>query len=379
VAVRKLRALALISISLTVMLVVGFVYVLPYLHLRPAASAEPVASAPLETKAGELITFDFVTPSVGWAAATESVDLWIFGTTDGAKDWTRLSVIAGVNAQASMHFFDRVHGRLSVEDVRTFVYYRTADGGRSWTQITLPDTTVINVGFSDQLHGWATTGGIPSRLYLTGDGGVSWAPRPDLPVDFAQAVFRDSDEGWLDTLSANYGVYGTTDGGRTWQTHQLPAPFAGSGFPAFASVMLLPKRGVAVLASAQCNARVGCPTFGDAMFLTFDRGLSWLHVPEPPGGGGYSDIAFQDDLRWWVIRGNTLYKTADAGQSWKAVSTRVLYDHVTAHILDPAHAWTQQIILDDSQPNRRSFSATELDMTSDGGLTWKTVPVPVPG
>ena len=77
-----------------------------------------------------------------------------------------------------------------------------------------------------------------------------------------------------------------------------------------------------------------------------------------------------------MIRTNTLYKTADAGESWSVVSNHILYDHLWPTILDANHAWAMvQAETDNGQRSSRGWS---LEVTSDGGLTWKDAAVPVP-
>ena len=363
---RRLRALALGTISVVALAVVVAVYELPHLKLvaTPAPAAEPVASAPVETKEGELIDFAFLSPTRGWAAATAtSDDLWIYFTPDGGKHWRNLSVIPGAGfGTPQLHVLDARNLWLVAEtggSAIDIVVYKSPDGGAAWTQVVVPDAAVLDVGFTDPYHGGATA---PSqRLYVTDDGGVTWRRQPDLPPMAFAPVFRNPNEGW----AIGDSVYSTFDGGRTWQAHDLPpAPDCPP------KECVSPKSSVTLLGDAGVFA-------GD--YVSLDRGASWRYVPPPPGGASYEQIAYQDSLHWWVVQDNTLYKTSDAGERWTTATTRVIYDHLMPTILDAKHAWTVQRIFDDSQPNRRPFPAFELDVTSDGGLNWKTVPVPVPG
>lgn len=376
---RRLRALALGTISVVALAVIVAVYELPHLKLgaTPTPAAVPVASAPLETKEGELIDFDFLSPSLGWAVATAtSDDLWIFFTPDGARHWRNLTVITGAGfGPPQLHVIDAKDLWVLAQgkDAAPLVY-TSADGGFSWTQVVLPDSPVGHIGFSDPFHGWATVLAQPSRLYVTDDRGVTWRRAADPPLDFGSPVFRNPNEGWLSGIARGYAVYASVDGGQSWQPREMQP---GADFDVFESVTLLPGGALLVDASPQCGAT--CPPVGETVFVSLDDGASWRMLPALPGGAQFGNVSIQDASNWWVIQGNVLYKTRDAGQDWTVVSRRVEYDQLIPRILDARHAWALVRLIDDSQPNRRPFPAFELDVTSDGGLNWKTVPVPVPG
>jgi photosystem II stability/assembly factor-like uncharacterized protein len=55
------------------------------------------------------------------------------------------------------------------------VLLHTGDGGRSWqTQLTVPALSFILVTFADATSGWAVAGGDYPRVYATRDGGRIW-------------------------------------------------------------------------------------------------------------------------------------------------------------------------------------------------------------
>jgi Photosynthesis system II assembly factor YCF48 len=397
--VRRLRALVLIGISLAAVAVVSAVWELPQLAKAPATLTQAQITSPLATKPGELIDFGFLSAKLGWAAATDAPgNLFIFSTIDGAAHWKSVTEIpyAGFGVP-QLHVLNARDMWITAQTRTGDTVLKSQDGGYSWTELVFPDALVSDVGFSDPKHGWAVARGLPSRLFMTDDGGLTWNRRPDLPLDFASAVFRNPDEGWLDAIASNYAVYRTEDGGQTWQPIQLPPPptcppkgascqagevagEVGTAGPVAAyfaaTITLFPTGAVLVDATAQCTVS-GCPNYGEMEFISFDAGARWNYVAAPPGG--YGDNTYGDDHNWWSISNNTLVKTADAGRDWVMVSNKVEYDHLLPHILDAKHAWAMQNVVDDSHVRAREVTAYELDMTADGGLTWTTVSVPVPG
>ncbi len=68
-----------------------------------------------------------------------------------------------------------------------------------------------------------------------------------------------------------------------------------------------------------------------------------------------------------------LWKSSDAGQSWKKVSQQPDDWKYQPHIIDAKHAWA---VLQDF--NRKHGQGTGLATTSDAGVHWKQVDAPRP-
>jgi photosystem II stability/assembly factor-like uncharacterized protein len=374
---RHWRAVAAISLSLLVLCAVAAVYLAPPSRLVGAPTA--LAAVPVRlTAPGETATFTFLNPSTGWAAASMKGGqrLSIFATGDGAKSWRLAGAIDGLAAigSVSLRFFDRVHGVVVVGPYG-FVY-RTADGGRMWAAITLPDGAVYTT-FSDPLHGWTT---VPlalagqTMLYATTDAGATWELLPDLPVN-GYPVFRSPAEGWLAGPGGTHIVYTSPDGGESWEPHYLPdSPClgnktdcpVGSGGPG--SVDLLPGHGAIAL-----------DAWSGAEFVSYDLGASWRYVVPPATSfSEYSDIGYEDSTHWWAIRTAELFKTADGGATWRVVSSGATDEPMRPMILDARHAWVEVAVQDASRLGQRANTGWRLETTSDGGLTWSAVNVPVP-
>jgi photosystem II stability/assembly factor-like uncharacterized protein len=129
-------------------------------------------------------------------------------------------------------------------------------------------------------------------------------------------------------------------------------------------VTLLP--GVGVIAFVDYDVRGGA-------YTSFDGGKTWRALALPPQETGYSDFVFQDSTHWWAMRFGTLWKSSDAGQTWKHVGQLLDDFDYRPHVIDAKHAWAE---LHTSTGSR--FPVTGLAMSSDAGLHWTYVNVPKP-
>ena len=131
----------------------------------------------------QFVGVDFINASTGWVVGVRS----LLGTTDGGRTWTALG--EPPMPIRSVHFINATrgwavaggtdpqmqHGWLVPSSGGSLV--TTADGGRSWTNLSAPTNTAM-VCFSDANHGWVTT---PSgTIYASGDGGVTWTKAGDV-------------------------------------------------------------------------------------------------------------------------------------------------------------------------------------------------------
>src|SRR5215469_11658254 len=150
---RARRGLPLIAAALTAIVVVGFVW-LRAGEPQPAPGLGAVPRTRL-VDAPYVVGYDFLSPSLGWAVATEGATgerTWVFRTTDGAQHWQK--VFAGPLAPpgAEIQMFDRSHGFIS-KVLDHAVVYQTVDGGAHWQAMNFP-APPINVTFGDAMHVW---------------------------------------------------------------------------------------------------------------------------------------------------------------------------------------------------------------------------------
>lgn len=389
---RAKRALPLISGALAAVVVVGLVYLHPaFPKPRSLPAAAPTPAPPLLPNQ-YLAAYDFLTPASGWALVEEGTTtlprFWVFKTTDAAKHWQHQldGTAASTDTGAlTLQFFDRSNGLIALGG--TGAVYRTTDGGVHWTVLTLPPFSYSSLVFADRLHGWILGNVLsPDRtrvtpeFYSTSDAGDHWVALPQPPAwqvtgkggsnNFA---FRGRGEGWMGGFAQQSTAYSTIDGGITWQAHPLPVTYAKGGFDLGSpplqetDVYLLPGAGVLAVAIDQNSTPVG--------LTSFDGGSTWRRLPPPPGETAYSDFAFQDAFHWWAMRYGTLFKSSDAGQTWKEVAQQLDEWDYVPQLVDAKHAWAQMTVV---FPRANPPQGTGLATTSDGGIHWTPVNVPKP-
>jgi photosystem II stability/assembly factor-like uncharacterized protein len=386
---RARRALPLIAAAVLIFAGASFAYLHPSLPQLPQAASPASGAGPAVLSNDYAATYDFLTPSLGWALVTETSSLTprfsVFRTTDAARHWKRqltrqLNAIS--LAPLQIRFFDSSHGLIALGDPTEV--YRTSDGGTNWALVKTPDYFYSTFVPADANHawflGWSESSGQPvASLFSTADGGGTWralGPVPPLTFNakggYANSFsFRSPSEGWFGALAAEPTAYSSSDGGASWQPRALPTsctvgePLAPGPRPLFTTeVSLLPDRGIVAFASSGCGNNEG--------YTSFDGGISWRPIAPAPSSTTYSDFVFQDSSHWWAMRYGALWKSSDAGRSWKLVSQQTDGWDYLPHVIDANHAWAEVF-----GPAPGHFGAG-LAVTSDGGLHWTQVNAPKP-
>jgi photosystem II stability/assembly factor-like uncharacterized protein len=367
---RRWRSALLIALAMTVTIAATFAYLRTTFVSIPK-QASPSVNRSLVTT--DLVAYDFVSPSVGWALdfvagpSSTSGQFMVFRTVDAAKHWlkqlTGQGQFCGLSPLA-VQFLDQMHGFIAIR-CPTEQLYRTSDGGAHWDSVALPSPQVEVIAFSDPSYGWLlaqpTIAGQVRNLYATRDAGNTWQRLPDPPLDAYALSFRRPSE----ALMAGYGpgpphVYTSRDAGQSWQRHDLPPPPAGSWdsgsyFPP--SVQVLP--GTGAVASVDSQSRSA--TF---LFTSFDGGATWRYVQPPPG-----PVAYQDSSHWWATNGKILFKSSDAGRTWTQVTNTLPDAQYVLYVLDSKHAWASLSVL----------GGYGLAFSDDSGLHWTRATVPLSG
>jgi photosystem II stability/assembly factor-like uncharacterized protein len=245
------------------------------------------------------------------------------------------------SSRAELHSIQLVNaqGGWAANDDQLF---RTADAGKTWTEITPPAVrhgSIASVFFLDAVEGWVLVWRVGSddkshfHLAHTTDGGANWAsawvdlaglqPQPRELGTVGNINFMDAQHGWM------------------------------------------------VLAtSGSANFRPGI------MLQTSDGGKSWSSPKSQPGI--YAQVRFLSLNDGWLTGGpggHFLYSTHDAAKTWNQISLQPPAKQ--RGIGDPLYSLPQ---FSDSKHGaitvRYEATSTDASMlavfrTQDGGLTWK--------
>jgi photosystem II stability/assembly factor-like uncharacterized protein len=174
----------------------------------------------------------FANQKNGWLTGFSHGDgIWLYSSSDGGRTWTQKTIIAphgyhtdgGAVSTEPPHFFNQKEGLLPVEfrgeNPPAFVFYRTEDGGLSWTPTTPFQTAKESQeyrGFHwsiiDATHAFVSDG---YQLYLTSDGSHSFVRiSPNISLEKLQQLdFTSEKLGWA---IIDGGLWKTMDGGHTW-------------------------------------------------------------------------------------------------------------------------------------------------------------------
>jgi photosystem II stability/assembly factor-like uncharacterized protein len=249
------------------------------------------------------------------------------------------------------------------------------------------DKNLRAVHFVDAMTGWAA--GDSGSVYVTTDGGRGWKPQsPGSDADINFIYFVDRNRGWMlgksvakagDESGGDDILFITADGGGAWARKPLPN----------------------VTSLHFTDAKTGWAVGKNFTLLkTTDGGLEWSKVrslekligpraDSPNDSFGFSDVHFTDAKHGWLI-GNFygrercdiggVFTTSDGGATWKrvplAIQTRNNSGLFTPGALDSAHftdANTGSITGEMYDGERRYFFALH---TRDGGRTWSLFRIP---
>lgn len=161
------------------------------------------------------------------AEEKENSDI-LWRTTNGGKDWTRITLPDGARLTQKIVCFDSSTYILLTSNK---TLYRTTDGGVHWQKYTVPEGTQ-SVAFITPLEGWlagavSNGNGHQQRdiIYHTIDGGATWTQQLDKSIELAfglnDIAFADSRHGIA--VGQARKILRTTDGGLTWIQDEPPS------------------------------------------------------------------------------------------------------------------------------------------------------------
>jgi photosystem II stability/assembly factor-like uncharacterized protein len=369
----------------------------PSVTATPAPS--PTSSTPGTIAYVQPESVSFPNASDGWVAgqpcdAQGRCETGIARTTDGGARWslvaTPVNPLGGYAIQVSAASSEDAWIWGTVPDgapgtPEAPVFAATHDAGRTWQEVNLGGTTVVDVQVADGTA-WAETACAPgaapctARLLSQPERGGAWTTIGPVPQAVQGPAFsngavsgpylvRSGTRAWvIDGNEQKPALVSTSDGGRVWT--QLPLPCA------YGANMTLG-------ASSANQVMLACANEGgwpapQSVWTSSDGGAHWtlrsrswytdFQPPEPnvgslDNGGAPIGLAVIDGDTAWMVndRGDDLV-THDAGVRWSPAALPVDYfgnagggEGVT--FADQLHGWT--------------FATAGLWVTTDGGAVWK--------
>jgi photosystem II stability/assembly factor-like uncharacterized protein len=332
----------------------------------------------------------------GWAMTVKG---HIIRTLDGGVHWKNVTPhypsTAGQQKVVADFFTASITwvavSQTAADGTSTVVIFRTTDGGQTWQQTTIQQTSpifqqtspIFQVTFLDAQHGWMLSKQLDHAsaeavtIFRTTDGGKTWTvassalassidtpPPGHLPFggDKAGLGFLDAMTGWTTgafPLNGYVFLYVTHDGGATWNRQLFPF----SPGQAATQIVTGPPRFFTATDGILPVSFVTESTSSLALYVTHDGGITWKSTTPLAASATISD--FIDMNHGWASDGTLLYGTSDGGQHWSSLSPGGSFQHVTQlDFVSSNIAWAI------SAP---ASNAPTLLKTEDGGHTWTVI------
>ena len=176
--------------------------------------------------------------AVGYVGRSDGWSTWrtfvFLKTEDGGKHWTQMQP-SGWDSWgrfAAVDCVDAEHAWVVMDGM----VWSTADSGSTWRWVVTsditgaPQSTVLSVHFENAMHGWLAGAVHGGAVWVTEDGGASWHQQVDnLAVSYLKSVsFGDATQGFAvgtqQPRIGDSGLWATSDGGANWIMQAYPDP-----------------------------------------------------------------------------------------------------------------------------------------------------------
>jgi photosystem II stability/assembly factor-like uncharacterized protein len=265
-----------------------------------------------------VIDIFFLPSGCGWVLATDGDTEYLFGTSDGGRQWERSQMAYPLSR---LFFLDSKNGWGIANTVDGHELVETFDGGKSWRYVNKvrelsKDWTMIT-GFllEDQETGWISAtqaSGIGVLLQIADRGErIAKVSSASGHFGFARAIFTSPDHRYFWSVGSD-SILRSSDHGANWSEQFSFKMFPGrnkstrfSGGRAFdnGKVFLIGENAGAVI------------------YRSSDFGESWQLVGEFVGAREFIDITFWDEQHGCASgHSGFLFCTDDGGTSWKIKS-----------------------------------------------------------
>jgi hypothetical protein len=156
-------------------------------------------------------------------------------------------------------------------------------------------------------RGWAVG---QDTILATTDGGAHWGAQLSGKLNLTSVDFISGNDGWAVGAAS---LLATTDGGAHWAALPEPCPLIRSVH------FVSPSTGFAV-AGGKDGGESGSatPLSGGVVLATSDGGHTWRRLATPANA---QSVCFSDAAHGWLGAAGLLYRTADGGKGWTALTS----------------------------------------------------------
>ena len=255
------------------------------------------------------IDIDLQKPDVLYAAVS---GMGVARSTDGGNSWSRVTPeISPTGSQITHVLVLRSTGDEILYGTSAGAIFRTTDRGESWTQARrgLEVDRILSLDSFHKAPGTVYAGTMTGVIRST-DFGVTWDPvgeqLPRVPVSVA--LPRSDGDPTIYFYGEGLGILVSADGAKSWS--QVQRGLGGST--------------VSHIVTDRTGSRVYAATGGT--ILRHDRGSgSWVPAGSGLTGGKIEGFAIDADsaASMYAATPAGVYRTYDAGESWRAVPRRL--------------------------------------------------------
>jgi photosystem II stability/assembly factor-like uncharacterized protein len=339
-------------------------------------TAQPLADVPVPTGFRPM-SVTFVSTQQGWVLGSMPCATGrcpaIARTIDGGKAWTSINAPETTIGQPAVDVSPKGITGIRFADLRDGwafgpELWATHDGGKTWKRLDILSGGAIVALASSRgtVHAVAYDGGVGNyRIASAPVGGDAWStaslklPVGAGPVPVVQLVLS-GEGGWI-LENDRTVVAGARLVGGTWRTWQPPC--ADAVGPAFLGASSATDLAAACDVGAWSNAQ------GDHLFVSRDGGVSFIEIGKRnPTIDSASGLATPNRstivVAGYDSHGSVLTGSFDSGHSWTVVDRPTSVSLTDLGFTSPA----QGVVIATA-----SSGASHLLVTRDGGHTWSIV------